>query len=202
MALDPKIIAFKLTEADQPYWQSLGRFISVYSKLEANLQTALWHFSGTPPEIARSVFSGTRVDQALSSIRRIGEAQKWSDAKMERWSKISQQVSIITKVRNDIVHYGATFDGEKHQFSNELLAHTPETLRQYDVSAAVIDDLALDTIHLIGHVVMFAWGLEIPPHVAKKFEGALGFAWRYKPTAPKHPQNKHQKPRSKRPPPP
>lgn len=63
---------YKKTDA---YNLALGRFISVFSQVETELQGYLWKFAGVPAPTAQAIFSGVRVDAAIQLINRISDAQ-------------------------------------------------------------------------------------------------------------------------------
>jgi hypothetical protein len=46
------------------YWEALGRFVSLFSLVEENMQVALWRCVGVKAPVAPAIFSGTRVDAA------------------------------------------------------------------------------------------------------------------------------------------
>jgi hypothetical protein len=48
----------------QEYYSSLGRFIDMFAQVETALTFTLWHYAKTPPDIAKIIFSGDRVDNS------------------------------------------------------------------------------------------------------------------------------------------
>src|SRR5262249_53279212 len=59
---DGKIVERPLLESVAFYYQRLGAFIQAFAKLEATMQDALRVFCNVTPEVARSIFSGTRAE--------------------------------------------------------------------------------------------------------------------------------------------
>src|SRR5215217_3261382 len=122
----------EILEGSDPskYYDAVGRFVSMFSTVEEYMQRALWRCSGIAAPIAPAIFSGTRVDAASGYIKRIAEAQNWPKEEREELDEIVSQLSEITRLRNDILHYGANWSSPTElTVSNELLAHTPAKIR-------------------------------------------------------------------------
>ena len=113
------------------FYAALGRFVAEFSDVEAYLQTVMWRAAGVKPPVAPAVFSGVRIDQAISFMNRIADAKRWPKRRRDEFSYLSQQLGIINKLRNDILHYGAETDyAGRWLVSNEKFIHTPERLRE------------------------------------------------------------------------
>lgn len=177
------------------YHTALGRFMSKFSETEATMQEVLWRFAGVQSPTAQAIFSGVRIDAATNHITRIANAQNWSKTRKAEWKKITDQLSHIKKLRNDIAHYGATWQGKDSWLvTNKLFAHTPENVTTVMVSPSKLDDASADLDKMEHHLIDFAWGEYLPPESREAFSEALKRAWRYKPP----PQaGRAQKPQSK-----
>jgi hypothetical protein len=87
------------------YWEALGEFVSSFSQLEVNLQLALWQFAKLPKTVARAwLSSSTRINEAMNQISKLAEAQGWEDAKKKELKLLIDQLGMINKVRNDLLH--------------------------------------------------------------------------------------------------
>jgi len=86
---------------------ALGRFVSIFSMVETNLQTYVWGFAGVPAPTAQAIFSGIRVKGAMQLINRISDAQKWKQERKNELAYTFLQLGMINNLRNDVLHYGA-----------------------------------------------------------------------------------------------
>jgi hypothetical protein len=181
------------------YQQSLGRFVMAFSRIEANLQTVLWHFPGVPSPTAQAVFSGVRTEGAISYINRIGDAQKWRKTKKERLQLVFTQLGHINKLRNEILHYGAELHAPNTWvISNRLFAHLPERVKETIVSPAILDNATADLNTIEANLIFMAWGKEMPAKARTTFRRAMRNAWLYKPPPLSPVFHKTQKLRQKR----
>jgi hypothetical protein len=90
------------------YHLALGRFVDAFATAEHNLKFAFAETAKIPRDVAQAIFSGTRVDAAISLIRRLYEA-KGINPEPEVEIALSHMNTILT-VRNEIMHYGANAD--------------------------------------------------------------------------------------------
>lgn len=89
------------------YYTALGRFITEFAQTETWLLIALTKQSEVAAPMSKALFAGVRVDAAKSFIKRAGEVRGLKiSADLER---AFAQLSDITTLRNDIVHYGPSF---------------------------------------------------------------------------------------------
>jgi hypothetical protein len=159
---------------------ALGEFISKFAEVEATMQEVLWTLAGVTPATARALFSGTRSEAAGKLIRRIGEANKWMQTRMEAWKIITDQLSDLQMFRNHIVHYGANWTGPHAWIaSNRNVAHTAESTISFPVSVSILNDATADLDKIIHHLLAFA-GSPIPLDAREAFSESLKRAWRYK----------------------
>jgi hypothetical protein len=83
-------------------------------------------------EAGQAIFSGTRTAAAIDNIRRIADAQNWTDEQRAPLAAASDQLGEITRIRNDILHYGTRItglEGERYA-TNAFVAHTKERIRE------------------------------------------------------------------------
>lgn len=91
-------------EAGQSYLAALGGFVLAFAAVENTLQRLLTSETGVTSNIARAIFSGVRVDQAKTFVKRARSVNgKDDDALVDR---VFSHLSTINNVRNDILHFG------------------------------------------------------------------------------------------------
>lgn len=166
-------------EEEAAYFQALGLFVHRFSGVEAYLQKLLATLVGVSPDTAKAIFSGVRVDNAASYIKRLFVARNETiDPQLER---ALTQLGHINGLRNHIIHYGATFKGGlPAMVSNARVAHAPSSLYEFPISSRILDDLNTDLETII--LILFAM-LSKPNMTPRNYE--IGFdevflrAWRY-----------------------
>ena len=174
------------------YWRSLGKFVDQFASVETGIHILLWERTRTPLEIAQAVFSGVRIKDAMSLIRRVSEVHPLDPQTAADQDYIFTQLNIITIVRNDILHYGAnpTEPGE-FVVSNWITALGKNRLRRTPVSSQILLHLARDLrkiqVHLIERHLWREPGLMSP--IPKRDLALLNAAWKY--TPPQQAPNRH-----------
>jgi len=169
------------------YWRSLGEFIDVFSKIESELQVLIWQETKVPADMAKAIFSGFRIDQAKDLINRARESNgRPEEARLKR---AFAQLTVITKARNDIVHYGAKFNGEAFAVSNDIAAHVPNRRRTFEVSPQILDAMINDlwTINCAIGAYKFSLALEefgpdgmsSVPEAIRVLQKAADVPWQY-----------------------
>jgi hypothetical protein len=181
-----------VTEKYDGYWKALGRFIHAFSDAEAIVQMLLWTESAVTVDVARSIFSGARIDTAKGFITRLRESRGVGEH--PQLKRAFDQLAVITRARNDIVHYGAKFDGTTFSVSNSLVAHIPERTRSFAVSPEIFEEMIAD----LGAIrsILGAYQLERmketpgailagdPQDVIDSLYRTGSAPWQYKPTQP------------------
>src|SRR4051794_21166355 len=123
--------ALNYDKATIPFYISLGRFLHQYSLLETAMLSVLIGVSGVTQSIGKSIYSGTRITTAKSYVNRILDATGRAALK-EQLKPYFDQISLINSMRDEILHYGATYDFSKNALivSNERVAHTPDKIKR------------------------------------------------------------------------
>lgn len=192
----------KLDAMDR-YHMALGSFVSKFSQVECTLQTVLWTIARVSDATGKAVFSGVRPDQALSYLNRIADAEKWPAERKANLTLIADRLGPITKLRNDLLHYGATWhEQDVWQVSNATFAHIPDKLRVVQVPLSALREAGHDLMKIEHHLIHFAWSDSIPEDSKRHYEKMLASAWRYKPLSPTARPRMSQKARKGRQPPP
>jgi hypothetical protein len=169
------------------YWLALGQFVSAFSAVEIAMQIALRRFAHVRDPIGAALFSGTRTEAAMQYMRRIAEAEKWDKRRRAQIDVIFAQLRLIQNLRNDLLHYGASFKGlDKFAISNRLVAHAQEKIRETAITLPDLQAMGADlaTIEVRLLVLARKRGERIHPALRP----ALRASWQYKP-----PQGHHSK---------
>jgi hypothetical protein len=164
------------------YYIALGEFVHAYSDVELELQRSLWHAAKVKEPIAQAVFSGVRTEAAISNINRISEARKWSEPKKTKYKYLFDQLQIINKLRNDIVHRGASLQADGTWISsNEKYVHIPERITTTPVSAGILNNASADLFEIRYRLAFLAHGRHWPVQMKEHFTDFLTHAWLYRP---------------------
>jgi hypothetical protein len=187
------------------YYQALGHFVSTFSEIERLMQGVLWACSKMSLPVAKAVLAQIRTEDASAKIAKIGVAENWSADKTARWQEISSRLGLIREFRNDILHYGATWQGgDEWLISNKDLIHARGRLVHTPVSIKTLEDATADLEKLMAGLFNFGFEDSLPEEARRVFAEALTHAWRYKPPPQAGGQGKPPdgapKPRRQRPP--
>lgn len=172
----------------EKYWMTLGRFIQEFSQLETFIQVFLMIETKVDQTVAKAIFSGVRIDQGKSYIKRTRQALGKPDDKA--LNHIFEQITVITKARNEILHNGASFEKDEEEgiVSNAFRA-MPGSEYSFPVSAEILDDLIGDIIRIQTALINFmAEGTGIPEEIMDKSSEAALSPWFYK--SPERSQNR------------
>jgi hypothetical protein len=127
------------------YHQALGEFISVFSEVETNLISAFWHLAGVKPPIAQAILTGHKVEGVIGLINRLADAENWSEARKAVFKKFSDQLGLINKLRNDILHNGSNWtSSQTWTVTNRHSAHVPSRIRSYPITAGLLRSARMD----------------------------------------------------------
>jgi hypothetical protein len=177
------------------YYAALGNFADTFSRVEAAIAYSLWHYAGTNRNIASAVFSGVRVKEAMSFIRRIAEVTNLRADLRADLENIFTQLGHITDARNDILHYGATniaeHRGGRGSVTNALKALTEEKTKSFPISPNILNDMTADLQEIMFHLRTNHTGSPFSPRgalVLAMMDGVLHSPWRYKHPEPQKAQ--------------
>jgi hypothetical protein len=178
----------ELMENRRRFWVVLGQFVECFAHVESIIQVLLWHVSRVEVSVAQAIFSGVRAHQAIDFINRI------LDSEGERREKQAlagcfTQFALLNRIRNDILHYGSfLYEKDVARVSNALAAHTPEKLREFQVSVQDLLDMTGDLqqiIYVFGQIIWF----DIPLAEATSHPDIHLAPWRYKQPRPAPPED-------------
>lgn len=161
---------------------ALGKFVSQFAGAENGLRSVLRHYSKTTVAISKAVFPGVRVEAACSYLNRLAEIgavppREWSELK-----PVLDQLRVILRVRNDILHYGASnVDKETGAVTNKAVALTEERVGTIPISAKILDDLSADLMKVRWHFMLRHVGHVPPRGKHASLEAVLMREWCYAP---------------------
>lgn len=170
------------------YHQALGRFVHEFAGIEAMLQFVLRHYTKVSEDARRAVFSGVRINEAISFLRRLAAVKEIGDSDWATLKPLLDQLSIINDRRNALLHHGAKGIAEGRPVtSNDIVALTPGRVRAFPMSARSLkgmsDDLRQIWFGLSYYHVGPRW---LPRGDSKEWvEKELAAPWRYIPPRPK-----------------
>jgi hypothetical protein len=130
---------------DTAYWQALGKFVETYATVEAMMFYVLSLHSKVPADIAKALFSGTRLDASIKYLRRIFAVRDIDEAISKELEMIFTQLIVINAARNDVTHYGSleTLDFGRVS-SNYVRAHLPENITIRPMNTEVLTAMTRD----------------------------------------------------------
>lgn len=182
------------------YHQALGEFISEFAFVEHLVFNLLRKEAAVSDEVAKAVFSGVRIDTARDFISRVHEAR--GTEKSAFLVRAFEQIGVITRIRNDIVHYGfaAERDGE-FIVSNWRVAHTARALRTHDIAPEVLRDMRMDLMQ-IGVALLIETNPDLYRDTRDEAVAFVSQPWRYKPASqsPRTSERQQRPPKQQRPP--
>jgi hypothetical protein len=131
----------------------------VFSGVETNLLSALWYLAKVESPTAQAVLTGIKVEGAIGLINRLADAQNWSKARKAEFKKFSDQLGLINKLRNDILHNGSNWtSSQTWTVTNRHSAHVPSRIRSYPVTAELLRSARRDLQKVEDDLVLFTWG--------------------------------------------
>ena len=109
------------------YYEALGRFIDMFSAVETAMTLTLWHYAKTPPEVAKIILAGVKIELGITHIKKLVVDTGAFPDKQADLEYVLQQLGIVNGARNDILHFGATSIAEGQAIvSNALKARGDE----------------------------------------------------------------------------
>jgi hypothetical protein len=172
------------------YYQQFGHFIHRFAQTE-KMTHALFHFvSGTGEAVARTISGGMALGHLISLTKRVIAARNLDGDMAAETDLLFQQLSDIAKLRDYLVHRGASFDEENLLvLTNQM---TARSLDNVEVLILQIDDIENALKDLVRIGLRMAW--LITPHDAPQWEGMNMEAFRAVPWSYKHRQPTLQNP--------
>lgn len=158
------------------YFEALGRFIEAYAHAEYAAHSLLVHLTGMKPKVANAALSGTKVDGALSFMRRIYAATETSIP-----SEIEEaftRLAVLNTSRNELVHLGTFIEDSWRVVSNEVKAHTPSKVKRWRITTETLKHMENDAIKIASTLTVYRLPALRQDEAHKR---ALSLAWQYTP---------------------
>lgn len=180
------------------YFFRLGMFIHKFAEVEKWLLMALAKQAKVKSPLAQALFPGVRIDVAKTTIRRIREVEGIPESEILK--RAFDQLTCITTLRNDLVHYGAQFQGDWEPHVSNQVAAMPGKERKTVATPELLNQATIDL-----QTIMTAIFLEFFQNEEENLEQSLIDSaqqpWRYKPAPPSHnrPPSSGKNPRQKPP---
>lgn len=170
-------------DTEEDYWLALGEFIDTFSHAEQMMHSFLKHRAKVSREVGNSIFAGTRIDAAISFIKRIHTAETGEEKIPADLEEIFNQLAAINSARNDIVHFGAINIGEDYLLlTNIMKAHSDKALRLYPIKAETLRAMTVDTDKII--MALYAQTLDREERAKIEASSDLKTPWQYKAPQP------------------
>jgi hypothetical protein len=166
------------------YHEALGRFMDTYARAEHACRLVLQHYAKLSPEAARALLSGVRTDEGRSQIKRLADIAFMPKADWADIEPTLQQLGIINKARNLIMHHGATEVAEgQGNVSDVATALLPERVSSFPISPTILAQMTADLEKIIIHLRAQHSGLgEIKPKILRDgIDARLAEPWQYMP---------------------
>lgn len=165
------------------YYYALGRFVDMFAEVEAGITRTLWHYAKVPPEIAKIILAGSKIDNSSKSIKQLAVATGASEELLRDLDDILQQLGIINKLRNHVVHFGATGIAEGSGSTSNALKAKGEPL-VFPISPTVLEEGYSDLRKITFHLGYKHLGRPPPKSLMGQsaLEIVLQSSWKYKPT--------------------
>ena len=174
-------------ERIRAYYEALGRFIDTFARVETIVTHTLWAYAKTSPQIAKVIFAGARIDIGSHYIKQLAEATNAPQDKRDDLAYVLQQLGIVSGVRNQILHYGASGVAEGNAMVSDALRAKGEP-NVFPISPELLSDMRADLSKIIIHLAYRHLGRPMPRGEIGRtlIDAVLKHPWQYKhPTTPK-----------------
>jgi hypothetical protein len=168
------------TTSSERYLKALGDFIDTFSHLEGAVFFLLVNHAGVTMSVGRAIFSGTRIDAAISFIRRIHAANTGIEKMPDEEEDLLMRLQTLNTARNELVHFGGTLnEANERVVSNWIKAHIDKALKEQPISAEMVEAMTHDADKLIRTIfegIVAKAGVSPPAG----WVSAPNSAWQYK----------------------
>ena len=167
------------------YWLALGALVHAFAQIEKVVYATVIRLAKVPRPVGQAMLSGQNLDQLCAILKRVVVAHKHGKAIKSDIDDIVSQLGIITRARNDILHFGTTFrEGAMHPVSNIHKEYIPERMREISVSVDVLQQMATDLDRMLVHLIAYCTGLSRRDAAQFLLRDPPATSWQYKPSSP------------------
>ncbi len=176
-----KFDAKEYIRQQEAYPLALGKFVQKFSEVEGFIQLMVRTLAGINNEVGIAVFSGVRPDAARDIIGRILTARKMPESSYLK--RGFDRFGVITRARNDILHYGAKYDMLEAEWnvSNEGYA-LPGKERKLLVGPEILDSMREDLLIVLACFQYYIFDLgNMENEHLEMFKTLADRKWHYNP---------------------
>jgi hypothetical protein len=174
------------------YCLALGRFVHRFALAELAIHFVIWNYAKLHRDIGRSILSGARINDASQYLRRLHEVGRISESEWKSLDPILQQLSLITKCRNEILHHGGHKIAEgQGVVTNATVALTESRITSFPISDAILNDMYGDLRKILLRLHVWHMGRPKLRGEHPEMQDGLYGPWRY--TQPPTPVTKPRK---------
>ena len=139
---------------DRVYFEALGRFCNQFATLEAVMFNILAFYARVPNNMARALFPGTRVREAMQSIRRIILIQDPGEENKSDLDNVFKHIQHINTLRDAVLHQGSILTDDKGRITTNIVRNlTPERLVERSASTETLNAATADLFKICLHLV-------------------------------------------------
>jgi hypothetical protein len=166
---------------ERAYHEALGRFIDRFSRAEATIEYVLRHYAKTGPRVAVVIFSGVRMEAAVTFIRKLAPDAAISTEARAHLLDMLQQLNVINGARNNLLHFGAESIAEGSGFVTNELKRARGKATVFPISPETLDQMTDDLKAIIIHLLLDHAGRPaLSPNTRALLLASMPSAWRYK----------------------
>ncbi len=173
----------QLAEAyDAPYleyWAALGRFVHEFSRVEYLLQVLLRQVADVSEPVARALFSDARVHEATAKINRV-LTERGETAATARLVSPFKQLGDITRIRNNVLHWGAVHDGTDAFLVTNARTAPRDRIREFRLSVRDLEAMSVDLFGIGLHLIVAMRPDGKPEELWNEWRAELEAPWLYK----------------------
>lgn len=127
------------------YVHALGEFVHSFSAVEMAIHGCLCHHTKVSNEVQRAVFSGVRIKEGVSFLRRLAEVGEMDPGEWAMMKPLFDHLNVLTDKRNSLLHYGADGVKEGTPFvSNTSRALTWDKVEEFPITARMLRRMSHD----------------------------------------------------------
>lgn len=171
------------------YVHALGDFAHRFSSVELAVHNCVLHHSKVSNGVGRAVFSGVRIKEGISFLRRLADAGEITPAEWGEMKPLLEHLNTLTDRRNALLHYGAEGVGEGAMpfVSNSSRALTWDKVDGFPVTARILRRMTRDinTIFLALSVRHSGNGWAYTDVMRRSADRRRAQPWHYKSPSPK-----------------
>lgn len=181
-----------MSDTEPRYYGKFGHFVNQFANVEAIVHFFCWRTIGIPDDQGRVITGGMRLHDVIEITKRLARAKKLPAETQQNITRLFSQLSLISSLRDRLIHRGVNISGDDIVSSNERTARFKEDIEILRLSVRDIEAASLD----LAYIFIQFLGLARPRLMGRKLSSELAQEpWLYKPRQPETP---HRPPRKAR----